>query len=207
MADPRRTIRSATPPTTPGARATGRARSANRSRADGPIRLADYDPAWPGLYEREAARIRGAAGRPRPAAGAHRLDVRAGPRGQADHRHDLAVADSADEPAYVPDLEAGGYVLRVREPDWFEHRLFKGPDTASTCTSSRAGSPEIDRMLAFRDRLRTHDDDRRSVRGHQARAGSPRLGLRPGLCRCQGRGRRRRSSRGPWPNADDARPR
>src|SRR6187402_2249435 len=26
---------------------------------DAPIRLVDYDPAWPGLFEREAARIRG----------------------------------------------------------------------------------------------------------------------------------------------------
>ena len=42
---------------------------------------------------------------------------------------DLVVADSSDEDAYVPELEAAGYVLRIREPDWFEHRLFKGPDT------------------------------------------------------------------------------
>ena len=41
----------------------------------------------------------------------------------------LAVADSADEAAYVPPMEAAGYVLRIREPDWHEHRLFKGPDT------------------------------------------------------------------------------
>jgi hypothetical protein len=38
------------------------------------------------------------------------------------------VADAADEPAYVPALEAAGYVLRIREPDWDEHRLFKGPE-------------------------------------------------------------------------------
>ena len=74
---------------------------------------------------------------------------------------ELAVADSADEPAYVPDLEAGGYVLRGREPDWFEHRLFKGPDPAVNLHVFSAGSPEIDRTLAFRDRLRTDEDDRR----------------------------------------------
>jgi len=39
------------------------------------------------------------------------------------------VPSSADEPAYVPDLEAAGYLLRIREPDWFRHRVFKGPDT------------------------------------------------------------------------------
>jgi GrpB-like predicted nucleotidyltransferase (UPF0157 family) len=31
-------------------------------KLDGQIRLADYDPAWPGLFEREAARIRAALG-------------------------------------------------------------------------------------------------------------------------------------------------
>ena len=40
----------------------------------------------------------------------------------------LEVQDSADEPAYVPDLAAAGYVLRHREPEWFEHRMLKGPD-------------------------------------------------------------------------------
>ena len=67
----------------------------------------------------------------------------------------------ADEPAYVPELEAGGYVLRGREPDWFEHRLFNGPDPAVNLHVFSAGSPEIDRTLAFRDRLRTDEDDRR----------------------------------------------
>ena len=33
-----------------------------RRRVDGPIVLADADPSWPGLYEREAARIGGHLG-------------------------------------------------------------------------------------------------------------------------------------------------
>lgn len=41
----------------------------------------------------------------------------------------LVVKDSADESSYVPVLEAAGYVQQIREPDWFEHRLFKRPDT------------------------------------------------------------------------------
>ena len=40
-------------------------------------------------------------------------------------RIQLVVKDSADESSYVPVLEAAGYVLQIREPDWFEHRLFK----------------------------------------------------------------------------------
>ena len=42
----------------------------------------------------------------------------------------LAVADSADEAAYVPSMEAAGYVLRIREPDWHQHRLFQRPGRA-----------------------------------------------------------------------------
>ena len=51
-------------------------------------------------------------------------------------------------------------MLRIREPDWFEHRLFKGPDTNTNIHTFSAGSPEIERMVAFRDWLRSNDDDR-----------------------------------------------
>jgi GrpB-like predicted nucleotidyltransferase (UPF0157 family) len=73
---------------------------------------------------------------------------------------DLVVSDSSDEGAYVPRLEAAGYVLRIREPDWFEHRLFKGPDTNVNLHTFSDGCEEVDRMLLFRDWLREHADDR-----------------------------------------------
>jgi GrpB-like predicted nucleotidyltransferase (UPF0157 family) len=72
----------------------------------------------------------------------------------------LAVADSSDEATYVPDMERGGYVLRVREPHWFEHRLLKGPDTSINLHVFSAGCAEIDQMLLFRDWLRKHPEDR-----------------------------------------------
>jgi GrpB-like predicted nucleotidyltransferase (UPF0157 family) len=72
----------------------------------------------------------------------------------------IAVRDSTDEEAYVAPMEAAGYVLRIREPEWFEHRLFKGTDPASNIHTFTVGTTEIDRMLAFRDWLRSHDDDR-----------------------------------------------
>ena len=72
----------------------------------------------------------------------------------------LAVPDSADEPAYVPDMEAAGYVLRIREPDWFEHRMLRGPDTNVNLHTFSEGCREIDRMVGFRDWLRSHDDER-----------------------------------------------
>jgi GrpB-like predicted nucleotidyltransferase (UPF0157 family) len=72
----------------------------------------------------------------------------------------LAVADSADEPTYVPSLEAGGYAVWIREPDWHEHRLFKGPETDIHLHTFSEGSSEITRMLVFRDRLRANGDER-----------------------------------------------
>jgi GrpB-like predicted nucleotidyltransferase (UPF0157 family) len=72
----------------------------------------------------------------------------------------LVVANTADEPAYAPDLQAAGYVLQVREPDWYEHRMFKGPDTDINLHVFSAGCPESERMLLFRDWLRSHADDR-----------------------------------------------
>ena len=72
----------------------------------------------------------------------------------------LVVQDSSDEPSYVPALESAGYVLRIREPGWYEHRLLKGPDTAVNLHVFSSGCVEIDRMVRFRDWLRTHIEDR-----------------------------------------------
>ena len=72
----------------------------------------------------------------------------------------LVVTDSADEDAYVPAMEAAGYVLRIREANWYEHRMFKGPDTEINLHVFSRGCPEIDRMLMFRDWLRRNAADR-----------------------------------------------
>ncbi len=125
-----------------------------------PILIADYDPAWPALFEREAERIRRALG-DRVAALEH-VGSTSVPGLAAKPRIDvlLVVPDSSDEPAYVPALEAEGYVLRIREPDWHQHRVLKGPDTDVNLHVLSPGCVEIDRMLRFRDRLRAHDVDR-----------------------------------------------
>lgn len=72
----------------------------------------------------------------------------------------LVVEDSANEPSYVPALEAAGFTLRIREPEWFEHRLFKGPDIDINLHVFSAGATEIERMLRFRDWLRANEIDR-----------------------------------------------
>ena len=127
---------------------------------DGPVFLANYDPEWPALFEREAVRIRAALG-DRALLVEHAGSTSV-PGLAAKPIVDivLAVADSADEPAYVPALEAVGYRLKIREPHWHEHRMLKGPDIDLNLHVFTAGSTEIDRMLAFRDRLRTSASDR-----------------------------------------------
>ena len=132
-----------------------------RRRVDGPIHLAAYDRAWQGLYEREASRIRALLGE--RALLLEHVGSTSVPGLAAKPIIDIVVgvADPADERGYVPPMEAGGYVLRIREPDWHQHRVFKGPDTDVNVHVFAAVSPEIVRMLAFRDRLRTHDDERR----------------------------------------------
>ncbi|MEU4443807.1 GrpB family protein [Actinosynnema sp. NPDC050801] len=129
-------------------------------RLDGRVVLVEYDPAWPGLYEREAARIRGALGG--VVVGLEHAGSTSVPGLAAKPVVDvvLTVADSADEVSYVPALEAVGYVLVVREPEWFEHRMFKGPDTNVNLHVFTEGEPEVGRMLAFRDRLRGSVADR-----------------------------------------------
>jgi len=124
------------------------------------VQLSKYDPGWSLLFEREARRIREALGaRVRLLEHAGSTSV---PGLAAKPIIDmvLAVADSTAEADYVPPMEAAGFVLRIREPEWFEHRLFKGTDPASNIHVFTEGTLEIDRMLAFRDWLRSHDDDR-----------------------------------------------
>ena len=42
----------------------------------------------------------------------------------------LIVTDSSKEDDYVPQLLENGYILKVREPDWYEHRMFLATDRA-----------------------------------------------------------------------------
>lgn len=127
---------------------------------NGQIVLMDYDPEWPLLFRREEARIRAILGdlvRVLEHTGSTSVP---GLAAKAIIDITMAVPDSSDESAYVTPMEAGGYVLRIREPEWYEHRVLKGLDTNVNLHVFTEGSPEIVRMLAFRDHLRTDDQDR-----------------------------------------------
>jgi len=124
------------------------------------IEIADYDPCWPELFAREADRLRSLLGS--RALRIEHVGSTAVPGLAAKPIIDmlLMVADSAAEDAYVPALEAADYVLRIREPNWHEHRMFKGPDTDINLHVFSSGCPEIEQMLLFRDWLRGHAADR-----------------------------------------------
>lgn len=127
---------------------------------DGPIELVDYDDAWPALYLRQEARISAALGG--RGLRIEHVGSTAVPGLAAKPRIDviLVVTDSRDEPSYVPPLEAVGYVLKVREPDWHEHRLLNRPDIAVNVHVFSSGCSEIERMVRFRDHLRRDVTDR-----------------------------------------------
>jgi GrpB-like predicted nucleotidyltransferase (UPF0157 family) len=127
---------------------------------EGPVTLVEYDPAWPLQYVVEAGRVRAALGE--RVLRVEHVGSTSVPGLLAKPILDmlLVVAESADESAYVPDLEADGYVLRIREPDWHEHRLLKRTRPDLNLHVFSLGSSEINRMIQFRDRLRSDPADR-----------------------------------------------
>ena len=83
---------------------------------NGPIELADYDERWPGDFAELAAAILGALG-PGALLVEH-VGSTSVPGLAAKPIVDvlLTVADSADEPAYVPPLERLGYTVSLQPP-------------------------------------------------------------------------------------------
>lgn len=130
-------------------------------RTEYALRIVEPDPAWARQYDVLAARVLTALGD--RALGIQHIGSTAVPGLPAKPviDIDLTVADPAEERAYVPDLEALGYVHWLTEPDWHQHRLLKlleeprvhlhvfGPDC-----------PEVVRHRMFRDWLISDPEDR-----------------------------------------------
>src|SRR5262245_60612959 len=99
--------------------------AAQAERLKSRIELVAYDPEWPRQFEQQAALIR------RVLAGAalaiEHVGSTAVPGLAAKPVIDIAltVQDSSCEASYVRALEMTGFSLLVREPEWFEHRMFK----------------------------------------------------------------------------------
>jgi GrpB-like predicted nucleotidyltransferase (UPF0157 family) len=130
------------------------------TKLNAPIALVESNPEWPEQFEWQARRIEAALGG--RALQIEPVGSTSVPGLAAKPVIDilLVVADSADEPAYVPALEAAGFLLRIREPEWHEHRLFKGSEIDLNLHVFSTGSAEIDRLLLLRDRLRQDPAER-----------------------------------------------
>ena len=124
------------------------------------IEIVDYDPGWTRRFVSEAERIRAAL--PGHELLIEHIGSTAVPGLAAKPIIDilLVVVDSADEGSYLPALEAAGYALRVREPDFHEHRMLRTPAKDVHVHVFSPDSPEIGRHLLLRDRLRRDAADR-----------------------------------------------
>ena len=125
------------------------------------IRIVEYDAGWPERFEQHRAAIALALGE--RALNIEHIGSTSVPGLAAKPIVDilLVVADSSDEGSYAPELEAAGYQLRIREPEFHEHRLFKPMTGDVNLHVLTVGSSEIERCVLFRDRLRANSADRR----------------------------------------------
>ena len=131
-----------------------------RKTVNGTILLREYDPTWPEQYRAEEEKISTALDGQQITL--QHVGSTSVPGLCAKPILDilLLVEDSTEEASYVPALEEAGYVLRIREPEWYQHRMFKGMNPEVNLHVFSEGCEEAKRMLDFRDWLRTHQEDR-----------------------------------------------
>ena len=127
---------------------------------NGPVTLCEYDAAWPDRYALIEQRIRCALA---DGVRIEHVGSTSVPGLAAKPIIDvlLVVPDSSVESEYVPAMVQQGFILKIREQDWHEHRMFNADFAVTNVHVLSTGCEEIERMLAFRDRLRSHADERR----------------------------------------------
>jgi len=124
------------------------------------IVLIDYDPLWPEKFQKHAATLSRTLGS--KALAIEHVGSTSVPGLAAKPIIDIIVVveDSSDERTYMPALLTAGYVLRVREPDWHQHRMLRTPKGDVHVHVLSFGCIEVTRQLAFRDHLRTNVEDK-----------------------------------------------
>jgi GrpB-like predicted nucleotidyltransferase (UPF0157 family)/predicted N-acetyltransferase YhbS len=121
------------------------------------IEIVEYDARWPRRFEFERARIERALG-----GSARRIEhigstAVCGLAAKPIVDVLVTVPDAGDEASYGPALLRGGYELRVTEPG---HQMFRTPARQVHVHVWSDRDPDVDRYLAFRDRLRESPADR-----------------------------------------------
>jgi GrpB-like predicted nucleotidyltransferase (UPF0157 family) len=136
------------------------------------IEVAEYDPRWPAVAQGVIDRLRSALGT--RAVRIEHVGSTAVPGLPAKPviDIDLTVADPEAEHGWLPQLQAAGFVLTVREPWWHGHRLLHGGrygdagrETGADALPSNVhvfgpDSPELVKHVVFRDWLRADAADR-----------------------------------------------
>jgi GrpB-like predicted nucleotidyltransferase (UPF0157 family) len=123
------------------------------------IRIVPPDLAWPATYQGLADRVRAALGE--RVLELDHVGSTSVPGLPAKPIIDivLVVDDPAAEAAWVPDLEAAGFELAIREPWWHEHRMMRMDRPHANLHVFGPESPEPIRMRMFRDWLHDHPED------------------------------------------------
>ena len=124
------------------------------------IVIVEYDPLWPAKFQRHSVIISQALGQGALVIEHVGSTSVPGLAAKPIIDIDVFVEDSSNEAAYLPALLSAGYVLRVREPDWHEHRMLRTPEQDVHIHIFSTGCVEVARHLAFRDRLQSHAADR-----------------------------------------------
>ena len=124
------------------------------------IRIVDYDSRWKEQFQQHARSVGASLGE--LAEQIEHIGSTSVPGLAAKPIIDILVVvkDSGDEGSYLPQLEAIGYELRVREPGWHEHRMLRTRSRDAHIHVYSRGCSEIERTIAFRDRLRQNVNDR-----------------------------------------------
>ncbi|MGL5810948.1 MAG: GrpB family protein [Nocardioides sp.] len=128
------------------------------------VEIVDPDPLWPGDFVLLADRIREALGS--RTLGIEHVGSTSVPGLPAKPviDIDLTVADSADEAAWLPRLEAVGFTLVIREPWWHEHRCLVADGPRCNLHVFSPDCPEVIRHRIFRDWLIENPEDRARYR-------------------------------------------
>ncbi|WP_374347195.1 GrpB family protein [Chitinimonas sp.] len=124
------------------------------------IKIVDYDSLWEKKFELHKATISSALGT--AALQIEHIGSTAVPGLAAKPIIDIVVVveNAANESTYLAKLIEVGYQLRVREPDFFEHRMVRTQQRDVHIHIFSKGCIEIERYLLLRNYLRSNPDRR-----------------------------------------------